>query len=94
MASGRLVPVHVLVRGHVQVAQQDLLVAQREVGDDPGADLRLGGLQGVGVLERVLLERHRGQFLGEPLAEVLRRHEVEVGLEDVLVHRRSASSCR
>ena len=32
---GLLVPVHVLMRGHVQVAQQDLLIAQRELRDDP-----------------------------------------------------------
>ena len=73
------------MRGHVQVAQQDLLIAQREVGDDPGADLSLGGLQRVGVLERVL-ERHRGQFLRQALTEVGRRHEAQVSLEDVLVH--------
>src|SRR6476661_2701349 len=69
---GFFVPVDVLMCGHVQVAQQDLLVAQWEVRDHPGVDHALCGFQGVGVLECVLLERHRGQFLGQPLPGVLR----------------------
>src|SRR5512139_1933663 len=46
----------------VQVTQEQLLVAQREVGDRTGGQHRLGGLQGVGVLERVLLERDGRQL--------------------------------
>src|ERR687887_2760084 len=58
-----------VVGGHlVQVAEEDLLVVEGEVGDDPAPEHRLGGLQRVGVLEGVLLERHPGDLVRQPLA--------------------------
>src|SRR4051812_15523643 len=67
-ADGRLGPtglvvVDVLLRRLVEVAQHDLLVTQRELGDHAGLEHRLRGLQRVGVLEAVLLERDDGELL-------------------------------
>ena len=67
------------------MAEQDFLIAQQKVFDDLGADHGLGRFQGVGVLQRVLLERHRGQLLGKAFPRVSRRNEIQRALEDVLV---------
>ncbi len=70
------------------MSEQDFLIAQWKVLDDPGTDHRLGGLQGVGVLQRVFLERHRRQLLGQSFPRVSGGHEIQRGLEDVFVNRR------
>ena len=67
----------------MEEAQQDLLVVQRELGDNPGLEHGLGGLEGVAVLEAVLLERHDGHLLGQALPSGPRRYEVARALEDV-----------
>ena len=54
------------------------------VFDDAGLDHRLGGLEGVGVLEGVLLERGERHLLGDAVTGVLRGHEVQRRLEEVL----------
>jgi hypothetical protein len=49
----------------VKVPEQNFLIAQREVGDHPGADHGLGGLQRVRVLRAVFLERQRGPLVAQ-----------------------------
>ncbi len=56
----------------MQVAEEDFLIAEREVGDGAGADHRLCRFEGVGVLQCVFLEGDRGEFVGEAFADVLR----------------------
>jgi hypothetical protein len=46
----------------MEMADEDLLV-EGEVRDRPGLEHRLGGLEGVAVLEAELLEGERGQLL-------------------------------
>ena len=54
----------VVAGGRVQLAQQDLLVVQREARDRAATRcMRLRGLERVAVLQRVLLERDRRQLL-------------------------------
>src|SRR4029079_8492896 len=73
-------------RSHVvQVAAEDLLVVEREAVDDARLQHRLRRLEGVGVLESVLLERHRRDLLCDALTRVLRGHEVQRPLEQVRV---------
>ena len=52
----------------VEVADQDLLVVEREVGERAGLETELGAVERAGVLERVLLDRDRRVLLGQPLA--------------------------
>ena len=54
----------------VQVAAQDLLVAELEVVEYPRLDPHLGRFQRVGVLQGELLERHRRHLLGDALTGV------------------------
>ena len=72
----------------MQVPKQHFLVAVEELVDRARLDHRLGGLQGVGVLQSVFLERHRGQLLRDTFPGGTRRREVDVALEDVGVVRR------
>src|SRR6516165_12300893 len=61
--------VEVALRRLVQVPEQNLLVVQRKAPDRcVGLEHRLGRLERVAVLQRVLLERHDGELLGEALA--------------------------
>src|SRR5262249_23865326 len=82
----RLELVHIAVRSLVEMAQQDLLVVERE-GADGRARLEhaLGGFERVAVLERVCLERDAGKLLCQAFATVLRRREVARPFEDVCV---------
>ena len=81
----RLVRVDVVPGRLVQVAQQDLLIAQREVRDDPGADLRL-------VASRVLASWNAYSLNVTAASSCESRcgcssaARSRVGLEDVLVH--------
>jgi len=59
---------------------------EREIGHDRLLSIVWVASSGVAVLEGVLLERHRCQLLLQPLARRLGGHEVQVGLEEVLVH--------
>src|SRR5262249_56356076 len=59
----------------------------REGGGRGALQGERGGLQGVAVLERVLLERDRGDLACEPLARGPRRDEVQAALEQVPVDR-------
>ena len=93
VSAGCCVVGDVVAGGLVQVAEQDLLVVQSGNSvDGSGLEHRLRGLERVAVLQRVLLERHRGELLAQALRGVLRRHEVERALEDVACCTTSASS--
>src|SRR3546814_6378435 len=73
-----LVVVDELLGGVVEVAQRDLLVVQRERVDEARLDHRLGGLEGVAVLERVILEGDDRELLLQALVGVLRRDRKSV----------------
>ena len=68
VAAAACVVGHVVAGGLVQVAEQDLLVVERELGDGSRLEHPLGRLEGVAVLQRVLLERDGGELLAQPLA--------------------------
>ena len=77
------------MRRLVEVAQQDLLIVQRErLHGCARLEHRLRGFERVAVLQRVLLEGHHRELLREALSGILRRCEVARALEDVCVVRR------
>ena len=70
------------------MAHEDLLVVEREVVDDVVLQRRLGAAEHAGVLQRELLEHHRGDLVFDALAHGARRVKCVVGLELVGVVRR------
>src|SRR5262249_7077267 len=66
----------------VQVSTHELLIAQRERGDDTRLEPHLRRLEGAAVLQGVLLDRGDAELLREAFAHAARRGEVGVRLED------------
>src|ERR1700755_2600402 len=71
----------------MQMTDQDLLIVERKFVDDAGLKRSLRAAEHPGVLQRKLLEHHRGNLVFDALAHAARRVKRGVGLEPVRVVR-------